>query len=118
MMILLFSTFVNFVNVTYADVGTEYKDILNTAPTVGSEADTIKKMASNVLGIIKVIALVVSVAYLMLIGTVLMFPSMQSADISKFKEKALPFAIGAMLIFCATQITEIVANFAKSIQTT
>ena len=77
------------------------------------ENDQVKNTGGQVLGIIKVVGIILSVGVLMVIGIKYMMGSAQEK--AEYKKTMIPYLIGAVLIFGASTIANMVFNFATGI---
>lgn len=69
----------------------------------------LRQAGNSVLGIIQIIGTVFAVGTLMIIGARYMLSSPD--DRASIKARAIPYIIGALLVFGATNIAKIVADF-------
>ena len=73
----------------------------------------IQNLGNKVMGIIQVIGTIVSVVILIVLGIKYMMGSAEEK--AEYKKTMIPYLVGAILIFAATQIATVVYNFAGSI---
>jgi type IV secretory pathway VirB2 component (pilin) len=68
---------------------------------------------NRILGIIQVVGTVIAVGVLMVLGIKYMMGSAQEK--AEYKKTFIPYVIGAILLFAAVNIANMVVNFAQSI---
>ena len=73
----------------------------------------IQNLGNKVMGIIQVIGTIVSVVILIVLGIKYMMGSAEEK--AEYKKTMIPYLVGAILIFAATQIATVIYNFAGSI---
>ena len=78
-----------------------------------SGMNDLKTEGGKILGIIRIIGTIVSVAMIMILGIKYM---MGSADQkAEYRKSMLPYLVGAILIFAASNITDAIYNWAKGL---
>lgn len=86
---------------------------MNIMDGSGGGSRKLTDKAEKILGIIQVIGVVVSVITLMGIGIKYMLGSVEEK--AEYKEVFKPYLIGAVLVFSATTIPQIIYQIAKNI---
>lgn len=95
-------------NAVFGTLIDEFQGSINT----GGSTD-LKDKGANILGVIRVIGTIVAVAMLMILGVKYM---MGSADQkAEYRKTMIPYLVGAVLIFAATNITDVIYNWAKGL---
>lgn len=77
----------------------------------GSNTKEIEDIGGKILGIIRMIGTVISVGMLMIIGIKYVLGS--SEEKAGYKKTLFPYIIGAILLFAATNLTDIIYSWAK-----
>ena len=107
LLIVMFIILILFVISSF--ICTSYADTIvnpsNYRPTV-SESGRLNTATGNVLGVIRVIGSVVSVGCIIIIGIKYMMSSAEGK--ADYKKQAIPYLIGAALLFAGTNILQIV----------
>lgn len=85
-------------------------DDYNGEGGISAEFDTI---VNKVINILQVIGSIISVVVLIVIGLKYMFASLEEK--ASYKEVAIPYIIGAFMVFGISNITGILYNLAKNI---
>ena len=78
--------------------------------------DKIVSAGQNILGIISVVAMVISVIVLMILGIKYMIGSAEQK--AEYKKSFIPYIVGAILVFGASGIANIVFNATKTLTKT
>ena len=76
-------------------------------------ANSVAKMANSVIGVVQVVGM--AVAVIMLIVLAIKYISAAPSDKAEIKKHAVVYVVGAVVLFAATGILEIVKNFSKNI---
>ncbi len=95
-------------NVVYGLTPTDLQ--ANTSATGTTE---IKNFGGNIMGVINVVGVVVAVVVLMVIGIKYMMGSAEEK--AEYKKTMIPYIVGAVLIFGATTIANVVFQFAQGV---
>lgn len=95
-------------NVVYGLTPTDLK--ANTSATGTTE---IQNFGGNIMGVINVVGVVVAVVILMVIGIKYMMGSAEEK--AEYKKTMIPYIVGAVLIFGATTIANVVFQFAQGV---
>lgn len=95
-------------NVVYGLTPTDLK--ANTSATGTTE---IQNFGVNIMGVINVVGVVVAVVVLMVIGIKYMMGSAEEK--AEYKKTMIPYIVGAVLIFGATTIANVVFQFAQGV---
>ena len=99
-------------NIVLATGITDPKNIIGTAPT----GNGIQNVGKKVVGIIQTVGSVISVVVLVVLGIKYMMGSTEEK--AEYKKTLMPYLIGAVLIFAASNLASVVFNFATQITTT
>jgi len=86
-------------------------ELTGTEPT---QAGSIKTVGNTIIGIIQTVGIVISVVTLIILGVKYMLGSAQ--DKSEYKKSMIPYLVGAILIFAASALANVVYEFAISIK--
>lgn len=78
-----------------------------------SAAESVAKMANSIIGVVQVVGM--AVAVIMLIVLAIKYISAAPSDKAEIKKHAVVYVVGAVVLFAATGILEIVKNFSKNI---
>ena len=79
----------------------------------GSGLDKVQNLGSDVIGIIQVVGSVAAVAVLVVLGIKYMMGSTEEK--AEYKKTLMPYVIGAVLIFAASNIASLFYQFAQGI---
>lgn len=91
--------------------GTLIDEFDNSIDTSGSS--DLKDTGATILGVIRVVGTIVAVAMLMILGVKYM---MGSADQkAEYRKSMLPYFVGAILIFAASNLTDAIYTWAKGL---
>ena len=93
--------------------GTLVDDFDKNITSDGNDTKDLKDIGEKVLGIIKVVGIIISVAMLMVIGVKYMMGSAEER--AGYKKTMFPYAIGAVLIFASTQLADAIYSWAINI---
>ena len=117
--ITCFTLFTNNVSATDYSNPTVFKESGNGGqgliknPDGTNDPDSkLSKITGTILGVIQVVGTVGSVGVLMVLGIKYMMGSVEEK--ASYKKSMLPYAIGAVLVFSATNIATVVYNMAIS----
>ncbi len=91
---------------------TEYRPnsvTINTADT-----GSVQNVGSRILGIIRVVGTIVAVAMLIVLGIKYMMGSAEER--AEYKKTLFPYFIGAILIFAATNLADMIYSWASTIK--
>lgn len=93
----------------------EYKPTdFNTAINTGGDgANKVKDLGGDIVGIIQIVGTIASVAAIMILGIKYMMGSAEER--AEYKKTMLPYFIGAVLIFGASNLAQIVYKWASGI---
>ena len=105
---ILMSTSVTSYSYSPSDVVSKNNTALKDMPQMELE-----KLGNNIIGIIQVIGIIISVMVLMILGIKYMMGS--ASERAEYKKTMIPYLVGAILIFAATTIANIVYQFAKGL---
>ena len=87
---------------------------LNEKGEDGGAAKSVGKMANAILGIVQVVGM--AVAVIMLVVLAIKYISAAPSDKAEIKKHAVVYIVGAVVLFGASGILQIVKNFATNIQ--
>lgn len=87
-------------------------DLDNVKGTSSGAATSTQKIANQILGIVQVVA--VSVAVIMLIVLAIKYISSAPNDKAEIKKNAIVYVVGAVLLFGATGILQIIKTLGES----
>ena len=94
-----------FTTSIYAITPNDYK------PISGGDTTKITTKANAILGIIQVVGSIISVIALVVIGIKYMAGSIEEK--AEYKKTMLPYLIGSVLLFAASQLVSVIYNFAQ-----
>ena len=80
---------------------------------VGDEANSIKDVGNSITSIIRVVGTIVAVAILIVLGIKYMMGSAEEK--AEYKKTLFPYLVGAVLIFAASSLADIVYSWAISL---
>ena len=95
----------------FADSTTDVLDKLKGDGTV--ETSSLTTVGNNVVTIINVVGIVIAVIILLIIGIKYMIGS--ASEKAEYKKTMIPYIVGAVLIFGATTIANVVFQFAQGV---
>ena len=78
-----------------------------------SETDSVQSVGSRILGIVRVVGTIVAVGMLIVLGIKYMMGSAEER--AEYKKSMFPYLIGAVLIFAASNLTQIIYDWATKI---
>ena len=90
------------------------KSVTNGASDTSGAADSINRIVGSVLTIVQVVGC--GVAVIMLIVLAIKYISAAPGDKADIKKHAVVYVVGAVVLFAASGILQIVKNFASNIQ--
>lgn len=99
----------SFTNIVFADKITDSMYERWTGRGTSSDEIKIKRMGANALGIIQIIGYGIAVIMLTIMGMKYMYSA--TGEKAKIKERLIPYVIGAVLLFGAGLIIEIIKEF-------
>lgn len=79
-----------------------------------SNTDTVKTLGEQIIGIIQVVGSIAAVAVLVVLGIKYMMGSTEEK--AEYKKTLIPYMIGAVLIFAASNVAGFVYDWATKIQ--
>ena len=83
-------------------------------PTITSGADSVKTFGGKLMGVLQTAAVVVSVIILIVLGIKYMMGSAEEK--AEYKKTMIPYLVGAILIFAAGTIANIIYEFASGLK--
>ena len=92
-------------------LGTLIDEFHNSMDTTG--ANDLKKEGGKIVGLIQIVGTIVSVGMLGVLGIKYVLGSAEER--AEYKKTMFPYAIGAILIFGASNLTQIIYEWAKEI---
>ena len=84
--------------------------IVDTTPNSSNVSSKVNDMGRTILGIIQVVGTIAAVGILMVVGIKYMMGSAEQK--AEYKKVMIPYIIGAVLLFAASNIANIVYNLA------
>lgn len=96
------------------EVGSVIDKINESANNKLSEDSGVATLGGQIVGIIQIIGIVVAVVILLVLGIKYMTGSAQEK--AEYKKTMIPYIIGAILIFAASTIVNVIFNLATNIQ--
>ncbi len=79
-----------------------------------SNTNSVQNVGSKILGIVRVVGTIVAVAMLIVLGIKYMMGSAEER--AEYKKTLFPYFIGAVLIFAATNLADMIYSWATTIQ--
>ena len=107
----IIATIVLCVGLTTISFATTPGDLKPTDPGNDSQVYTV---GQRIMGVIQAVAIVIAVLVLMVLGIKYMMGSAEEK--AEYKKTFIPYIVGAVLVFAAGTIANMVYNFALSIQ--
>lgn len=101
------------INVSFADISSQIKD-LNSGSVDATSNTSVTNMGKQIVAVIQTIGIVVAVVVILILGIKYMLGSPEEK--SEYKKSMFPYFIGAVLIFAASTIVNIVYNLANSLK--
>lgn len=86
------------------------------APEYGKDDSGLTDLGQKIINIISTVAIVISVIVLLIIGIKYMMGS--ASEKAEYKKTMIPYLVGAIIIFGAAAITQVVVNLATSVTNT
>lgn len=87
-----------------------------TGGTVDSSANTsVTNMGKQIVAVVQTVGIVIAVVVILVLGIKYMLGSPEEK--SEYKKTMVPYLVGAVLIFAATTIVNIIYNLANSLNT-
>ena len=86
----------------------DVKNIINTENT-----ENIEKLGGRIIGIVRVVGTIAAVAMLIVLGIKYMMGSAEER--AEYKKTLFPYFIGAILIFAATNLADIIYSWAQGL---
>lgn len=116
MMIMSLSTSVFAANNTTNEVG--YKpftptDMKNSINSSGNASTSIKKIGGSLIGMLQTAGVVVAIVIMIVIGIKYMMGS--TADKAEYKKSLMPYLVGAIFIFGAVAVSEMVFQLSSGL---
>lgn len=96
------------------DIGTVIDQINTSANEKINDDSGVANLGGQIVGIIQVVGIVVAVVILLVLGIKYMTGSAQEK--AEYKKTMIPYIIGAILIFAASTVVNVIFNLATSIQ--
>ena len=98
-----------------ASIGTTVLGTYTPGNVKGDQNGTnsIQKIGGTILGVVQIVGTIAAVVILVIIGIKYMMGSAQEK--AEYKKTMIPYIIGAVLIFAASNIAQIVYNWANTI---
>ena len=78
-----------------------------------SNTDSVQKIGKQILGIVQVIGSIAAVIVLVVLGIKYMMGSAEEK--AEYKKTMIPYIVGAVLIFAASNLASMIYNWAKSV---
>ncbi len=85
----------------------------NLTGTVSNAQNDVTNIGNQIIGIITTVGVVVAVVILLVLGIKYMMGS--ASEKAEYKKTMIPYLVGAILIFGASAITQVVVNIASGI---
>ena len=108
--LVLFVTISNFASVFAAATATDPATITGT---VGTGAGKITTTGKKIVGIIQTVGSVAAVVVLIALGIKYMMGSTEEK--AEYKKTLMPYVVGAVLVFAASNLASVIYNFANDI---
>ena len=86
-------------------------DVKGNSSATGT--NEIKNLGQNIMGVIQVVGVVIAVIILMVLGIKYMMGSAEEK--AEYKKTMIPYLVGAILIFAASTIANVVYQFANGL---
>jgi len=113
MIVASMATVVNASNImSFSEVSTD--SVVNGAQDTSGAASSINRIIGSILTIVQVVGC--GVAVIMLIVLAIKYISAAPGDKADIKKHAVVYVVGAVVLFAASGILQIVKNFADSVQ--
>ncbi len=111
--VMLVASFTTSVNALSFNDAQETSTVTNAAQDTSGAADSINRIVGAVLTIVQVVGC--GVAVIMLIVLAIKYISAAPGDKADIKKHAVVYVVGAVVLFAASGILQIVKNFSKNI---
>lgn len=112
--VMLVATLTSSVNaLSFSEAGNTETVTANASDTSGA-ADSVNRIVGSVLTIVQVVGS--GVAVIMLIVLAIKYISAAPGDKADIKKHAVVYVVGAVVLFAASGILQIVKNFASNVQ--
>lgn len=98
--------------ITMSEVDTDY--VVKDAADTSGAASSVNRIVGSILTIVQVVGC--GVAVIMLIVLAIKYISAAPGDKADIKKHAVVYVVGAVVLFAASGILQIVKNFAKNVQ--
>lgn len=109
-LILIVATFFILSNIVFASPVDDFKEKINAT---GKGVTELENAGGEIVGIIQIIGTMVSVGILIILGIKYVMGSAEER--ASYKKSMFPYFIGAILIFGASNLAQIIYEWAKSI---
>ena len=87
---------------------------LDIKPKDGAGVDQVKDLGGKLMGVLQTVGVVVAVIILIVLGIKYMMGSAEEK--AEYKKTMIPYLVGAILIFAASTIANVVYQFATSLK--
>ena len=87
---------------------------ININPDTGTAQGKLGDTPNKILGVIQVVGTIIAVGVLMVLGIKYMMGSAQEK--AEYKKTFIPYIVGAILLFAAVNIANLIVGFAQGIQ--
>ena len=84
--------------------------VMTIALMIAMSASVVQTFGQNIMGVIQVLGVVIAVVVLMVLGIKYMMGSAEEK--AEYKKTMIPYLVGAILIFAASTIANVVYQFA------
>ena len=111
--VMVVATLTSNVNALSFDEASNTTTVTDSASDTSGAADSINRILGAVLTIVQVVGM--GVAVIMLIVLAIKYISAAPGDKADIKKHAVVYVVGAVVLFAASGILQIVKNFAKNI---
>lgn len=112
MLVFSATSIVNADGIAFGDVSTD--SVTKNASDDSGAAESIQSIIGSVLTIVQVVGM--GVAVIMLIVLAIKYISAAPGDKAEIKKSAVIYVVGAIVLFAATGILQIVKNFANNVK--
>lgn len=82
-------------------------------PVQGTGTSSVKSLGQQILGIVQLVGSIAAVVVLVVLGIKYMMGS--ASEKAEYKKTMIPYLVGAILIFGASAITQVVVNIASGL---
>ena len=87
--------------------------VLTTVDNNASDNAAVSKVGGQIVGIIQTVGIVIAVVMLLVVGIKYMMGSAEEK--AQYKQTLLPYVIGAVLIFAASTLVNVIYNMSQNI---